>query len=104
MAKPKIIAEATRATKFSAYRKAGGESPMKTRCTDNCKAFGKAANAFSDSIKWKDIKQRGGWWYNIRDTSGKRARRVCPDCAVNYRVKGETGNLAQPLWAEVFRV
>ena len=100
----KEIAEATRARKFRTHGASKGpDSNMKTRCTDNCKQFGKTANPFSDSIKWKDITRRGGWWYNIRDTPGKRARRVCPNCAVNYRVKGETGNLAQPLWAEVLR-
>ena len=100
----KEIAEATRARKFRTHGASKGpDSNMRTRCTDNCEQFGKTANPFSDSIKWKDITGRGGWWYNIRDTPGKRARRVCPNCAVNYRVKGETGNLAQPLWAEVLR-
>lgn len=100
----KKIAEAQKLNKFSVYRKVRGEYLVKTRCTDDCEKFGRTANPFSDSIKRSDIKQRGGWWYNIRDTSGKRARRVCPDCASNYQVKGQTGNLAQPLWAEVFRV
>jgi len=101
----KEIAEATRATKFGTYDASKGlDSKMKTRCTDNCKQFGKTTNPLSCSIKWKDIKRRGGWWYNIRDTPGKRARRVCPNCASNYIVKGETGNLAQPLWAEVLRL
>tara|TARA_Y100001972_G_C7558325_1_gene280480 strand:- start:333 stop:641 length:309 start_codon:yes stop_codon:yes gene_type:complete len=100
----KKIAEATRTSKFSTYDASKGlDSNMKTRCTDNCKQFGKTANPFYDSIKWKDIKQRGGWWYNIRDTPGKRARRVCPNCASNYSVKGKSGSLSQPLWSEVFR-
>ena len=94
----KEIAEATKATSFAYYHYAGLESPMKTRCTDNCKQFGKTANASSRSIKLKDIKKRGGYWYNIRDISGKRSRRICPDCSSKYRVKGESGGLAQPLW------
>jgi len=100
----KKIAEATRASKFSVYRKVGGEALIKTRCTDDCEQFGKTANHNSASIKWSDIKKRGGWWYNIRDTPGKRARRVCPNCASNYIVKGKSAGLPQPLWADIFRV
>ena len=101
----KEIAEATRARRFRTHGPSKGlDSNMRTRCTDNCEQFGRTAKPSYDSIKWKDIKERGGWWYNIRDTPGKRARRVCPNCASKYGVKGEGRSLAQPIWTEVFHL